>query len=367
MMRVRLENLSKDDAEKSAKTHLMGSGIDDIRTVSFSYDETTGEERIVGDGSADVNWYRPDHVLERRHIPIGSALGDEEASYERTPPKPKKASGTAPAKPAPKDWPGKDAPFSVAYPSYSRAVTTMTLPRGGAGFTLVGANVDETVAGVRYHRSAKLQNGVLTVETTTRAMAPEFPASEGPAAEKALIRLSDADFYVKAPTDWQDGSAEYALRAARKPVTALEFLDHADASFLSGAFDRAMADYDEALKLEPDMTRILNERCFTRAQANKMLDQALADCDKALEHDSKAANYLDSRALVYFRMGRFDDAIRDYDEAIKQSPQLASSLYMRGIAKRRRGKTTEGDADIKAALAISPTVAFRYDRDGIKP
>ena len=98
----------------------------------------------------------------------------------------------------------------------------------------------------------------------------------------------------------------------------------------------------------------LNERCWARAMTGKDLDLALDDCDEALKRGPRNSVVLDSRGMVYLRLGRFKEAVADYDAAIKLQPKRAWSLYCRGLAKQRSGLKAEGDADIAAALAISP-------------
>ncbi len=98
----------------------------------------------------------------------------------------------------------------------------------------------------------------------------------------------------------------------------------------------------------------LNERCWARAMLGKDLDKALDDCNAALKKGPRNAEVLDSRGMVYLRLGRFQESVADYDAALKLQSKSPWSLYGRGLAKQRLGKQAEGDADIKAALAISP-------------
>lgn len=98
----------------------------------------------------------------------------------------------------------------------------------------------------------------------------------------------------------------------------------------------------------------LNARCWTRATLNIQLDRALADCEAALRLNPGDANYLDSRALVHLRAGRFARAIADYDATLKIKPGLAESLFGRGLARAAMGG--EGSADLSAARQIAPKI-----------
>jgi tetratricopeptide (TPR) repeat protein len=78
-----------------------------------------------------------------------------------------------------------------------------------------------------------------------------------------------------------------------------------------------------------------NGRCWCRAIVGE-LQAALADCNEALRLEPNAAATLDSRGLIYLKSGEWDSAIADYDSALRLDPKLASSLYGRGLANLRR-------------------------------
>lgn len=112
---------------------------------------------------------------------------------------------------------------------------------------------------------------------------------------------------------------------------------------------------------------LLNDLCWTEAQAAFELDKALADCEAALKLKPEAPAYLDSAGLVLLRMGRYDDAVARYDRALAKAPKQSASLYGRGIAKLRKGDTAAGNADVAAALKISASIASEFEEFGVKP
>lgn len=112
---------------------------------------------------------------------------------------------------------------------------------------------------------------------------------------------------------------------------------------------------------------LLNELCWTEAQAAFELEKALADCDAALKLKPDASAYLDSAGLVLLRMGRYDDAVARYDRALAREPKQSASLYGRGIAKLRKGDAVAGNADVAAALKISASIASEFEEFGVKP
>ncbi len=111
---------------------------------------------------------------------------------------------------------------------------------------------------------------------------------------------------------------------------------------------------------------VLNERCWFRARFELELPQALKDCTKAIQLGSEPASYLDSRALVYMRMGDTQAALADLDAALEIAPDMAEALYKRGLVRTELGRP-DGREDIAAATGMDPTLAARNARWGIKP
>ncbi len=134
------------------------------------------------------------------------------------------------------------------------------------------------------------------------------------------------------------------------------------------AFDDAVAQFDLWIQAHPDDSRrgeALNDRCWARAQMGRELDKALADCNTALRLQPHTAMILDSRGLVHLRMGDLDKAIADYDAGLALAPRMAWSLYGRGIAETRKGLKSQGDADLAAAAAINPKLPDRAKALGV--
>ncbi len=131
-------------------------------------------------------------------------------------------------------------------------------------------------------------------------------------------------------------------------------------------YDQALADSDRALALQPEIASLWNDRCWTRAVANRDLDKALADCETALKMSPKSSATLDSRAFLRFRQGQFDAAVRDYDAALAESPKQAASLYGRGLARLKLGQKAAGQADLAAATAVDAGIGKRFEGYGLK-
>ncbi len=123
----------------------------------------------------------------------------------------------------------------------------------------------------------------------------------------------------------------------------------------------------EALAERPGDPRLLNEMCWLRGTREIQLDVALKDCTRAIELSENAAAVLDSRAMIYFRLGRADEARADLDAALKLSPGEPGSLYMRGIIRGRSDDKVGALADLALARLQNGEIDKTYAEYGIKP
>jgi tetratricopeptide (TPR) repeat protein/transglutaminase-like putative cysteine protease len=140
-----------------------------------------------------------------------------------------------------------------------------------------------------------------------------------------------------------------------------------DALLGLGRYDEVLAALDAKLAANPRDPVLLNNRCWTRAMANRDLAGGLADCEAVLKAEPDLAAALDSRALIYLRRGELDRAIADFDAALKRAPGMAPALFGRGVAKLRKGLRAEGQADLAAARASNPNIDAEFAAFGITP
>jgi Flp pilus assembly protein TadD len=105
-----------------------------------------------------------------------------------------------------------------------------------------------------------------------------------------------------------------------------------------GQVDEAIAHFQRALEIKPDMAAVLNDLAWIRAThpSARLRDgrQAVTLAQRAIELSSSNANALDTLAAAYAEAGRFPDAVRTAKEARQQATaegnrRLADSLQKR--------------------------------------
>jgi tetratricopeptide (TPR) repeat protein len=153
-----------------------------------------------------------------------------------------------------------------------------------------------------------------------------------------------------------------ATRTGPSPITTrrfdskstLAFIGRGDAYSNKGDHDRALADYNEAIRLDPKSALALSDRGV--AYGNKGdYDRALADLNEAIRLDPKSAHAFRNRGVLYAHKGDNDRAIADFNETIRLDPNNALAFCNRGRAKRNINDAS-GNADIAKARQLDPSV-----------
>ena len=83
-------------------------------------------------------------------------------------------------------------------------------------------------------------------------------------------------------------------------------------------------------------------------------DEAIADFDQALAINPNLATAYNDRAIAFRRKGDIGHAVADYDAAIKLMPNVHSFYFNRGLAYAKAGRLSDAMADYKNALAYKP-------------
>jgi tetratricopeptide (TPR) repeat protein/predicted aspartyl protease len=143
------------------------------------------------------------------------------------------------------------------------------------------------------------------------------------------------------------------------------------AELLSGMkdYEASIPHYVQWLAIHPRDTQAPlahNALCWARAMSGKELQGALKECNTALAKRPGEPAFLDSRALVYLRLGELSKAVADYDAALAKQ-EFPDSYYGRGIAKLKLGQKAEGEADIDHAKRLDPRVVEKFAQAGIAP
>ena len=167
----------------------------------------------------------------------------------------------------------------------------------------------------------------------------------------------------KAKGDLERAITDYNEAIRLDPKYADAYYNRAIAYKAKGDLDRAIADYNEAIRLNPNDALAYNNRGIAY-RAKGELDRAIADYDEAIRLDPRDALAYNNRGIAYQAKGDFGRAIADYDEAIRREPKDALARYNRGIAYKALGDLDRAIADYGDAVRLNPRDTLAYGHRG---
>src|SRR5258708_4079187 len=94
------------------------------------------------------------------------------------------------------------------------------------------------------------------------------------------------------------------------------FKNRGRGSFKAKDYDRAIADYGEAIKLSPKDASAFAHRCEAY-ESKENHDAAVADCTEAIKIDPKYGWAYNNRGVAYYRLHEYDPTPADHDEAVR--------------------------------------------------
>ncbi|KRA79730.1 tetratricopeptide repeat protein [Altererythrobacter sp. Root672] len=127
-----------------------------------------------------------------------------------------------------------------------------------------------------------------------------------------------------------------------------------------GEYQKALADYDQAIDLDPANSYAFYNRGLIYQRLGDRR-RALADYSASLKlRPENAGGYL-NRGLTFLDIGRLDEAIADFTRLLELEPDNQWALVNRGIAYAWKDNRAAAERDFAAATAIDPsnTVVLR--------
>ena len=134
---------------------------------------------------------------------------------------------------------------------------------------------------------------------------------------------------------------------------AVAYYDRGNAYKTRQQYDSALADYSEALKLDPRYAHAYLNRAWVYAAKNDAKN-SIADSTEAIKLDpTEKLAYL-NRGLAYRFTRDYDSSIADYTQAIKLGANAAHDYQGRGIAYAGKGDYVKAAADYSEAIKRGP-------------
>jgi len=186
-------------------------------------------------------------------------------------------------------------------------------------------------------------------------------AADTASARSVVLQGRGIAYQAKGEQDRAIVDYDEAIRIDPKSATA--FTNRGNAYFGKGDMQRALADYNEALRLNARLISALLARSELYRRQGKF-DRAIADGDEAIRLDPREPAAFNDRGLTYLENGAVNLAIADFDEAIRLNPDRADSFYDRGYAYLQKSDYNQAIADFNETIRLRPAFAFAFINRG---
>jgi lipoprotein NlpI len=138
---------------------------------------------------------------------------------------------------------------------------------------------------------------------------------------------------------------------------AAAYYNRGNAHSAKGEFATAIADYDEAVKLDPKNARALANRGTAHSEKGDA-DAAIADFDAAIKRDPRLGSAYFNRANAYAAKGEADRAIADYSMAVKYDRRNVNAYIARGALHLASGAAAKARGDMALAARLDRKNAY---------
>ena len=171
----------------------------------------------------------------------------------------------------------------------------------------------------------------------------------------------DAQKCAETPTP--DLALEHCTRAIQsgqlsEPSLAVTLNNRGNAYQNKGDYVRAIADYDQAIKLNSDSALIFNNRGSAH-QHKGDYERAIQDYEQAIRLDPSSARAFNNRGRVNHLKEDYAQAIKDYDEAIALDPDYQLAFYNRALARFDQGLYIASVPDFVRAVQLDSSSTYR--------
>ena len=131
-----------------------------------------------------------------------------------------------------------------------------------------------------------------------------------------------------------------------------------------GEYDRAIADYDAASRLNPNDAYPLANRGTANLHKDEF-ELAIAEFGQAISLEPNDHYAYFGRGVAYFYLENYDLAIAHFDQAMRLSPIYVYAYLWRGYAYYRKGSTDKAFIDNEQALRVSRGGAEAFEQRGL--
>lgn len=243
--------------------------------------------------------------------------------------------------------------------AYDHGITT--LRRWAAALAGAGVDADSPeLTGWAEELRAALDEAAPGVAALTLLVAR--PGLE-PAGRATALALRGRDH--RAAGDYDRALADYTQAVTLNPQAGRAWSGRAVTHLLIRNYDTAIADYTRAIELEPDDAMSLVSR-GTLYRVTGRYEEALADVDRVLETTPDHQGATAARAGIYHALDRYEEALDDFTRHLTTAPEdEAQTLAGRGGTYAALERYEEAFEDFGRAIELDPGLAWAFTSRGL--
>ncbi|MDR3714525.1 MAG: tetratricopeptide repeat protein [Puia sp.] len=129
-------------------------------------------------------------------------------------------------------------------------------------------------------------------------------------------------------------------------------------------FSDAVANYDEAIRLNPREPVYYANRAYAKYYGLEKYDEALADYDMAIRYKPNEPTYYNSKGIIYYNQRKYAEAIRNYTLAINLDPKNAVMLNNRAGCEYLLKEYENAISDLDQIIRLDPSNMNHYNDRG---
>lgn len=161
-----------------------------------------------------------------------------------------------------------------------------------------------------------------------------------------------ADIAMNSDHNYKAALADMNEAIKLQPRLSGLYINRAFLRYNTDDYFGAMADFDYALELDPLNAAALFNRGLLLSEVNAN-DRALNDFTKVLELNPNDYRALYNRAVIYGRKGEYQAGIDDVNRVITAFPDFPGAVYLRGEFERSKGDLRAAKRDFDKAMALA--------------
>lgn len=169
----------------------------------------------------------------------------------------------------------------------------------------------------------------------------------------------NADFQAQVQALDQREQEGEARRESQGQLTPWDHIRRGSRYHDAGAYTEAVAEYTQAIALDPKNAAAYNNRGYANNHLGKYAE-AIADCTQAIALAPQVAAAYNNRGNAYRNLGQYAEAIADCTQAIVLNPQSAKAYNNRGLARNYLKQYPAAVKDFTKAIELAPTTAAYY-------